>query len=835
MSVFVHMRFLIFAFFAISWQSATVSAQDRLTVDLVLKNQSGIGQAFERNGEVVFEYIRPRAEAPKMMPYYTKPAIDDGSKVLMAVSGDGSDAQRLFEQDNQAAYSFVSDTPFSPSGRYIGIQRARAFRVTPGVFDRKRGDAQFFDAIASVRYSAVFKHRRTFFWLSDEGVLVLAEDEGWAENHSAIAKGPQAQSAAREAAWRGTVTSSVVGGGRYAVRANTSAERRLIKINIRTGKKELIWSARGLADETLSLSPSRRFAFVSYNGSVAAQVGDEPSDRCQDRCHALIDIETSTITDLSKDYMIDRFFFAWSPGGNSLLVTARPRVAPEKESGFYAFHGVSGDVVAFDAQGAVQSDISRHAYQGRLKWATWLSNNSIAFPAAVENGAIGWATVKIGEAPVQLGEAGIGWPERPVARSNGELFFLIDGELIGVSHAKGMRHLTEATGPLSIQSTSTIARRQGDLPPLEEVPFSQDDNAILFFTEDGLLNTRFHLNGESTQLRAATPAALLYTQNEPHHASRLRITYDADDNRADLWTYNTHLACITVSPRPKRVDYLGTEGEWLYGWLFLPVGAAWNDVSVKYPLVVSAYAGTRYPETSADGLLFANPPWDVSLVAPISVPILTAAGYAVLLPSIPLQPRGEASDPMSAIMPSINAALNAALETGQIDESRLALTGHSYGGYTALSVGVQSDRFDAIIAAAAPSNLIGIHGQFTQKNRFDASAVENSVTKDPWGQMRMGSAPWKSEDRYIRNSPLFHAENVETPILLIQGDLDYVHLQQAEEMFTALAEQEKDVQFIRYWGEGHVIDQPQNQRDMWARIFNFLHGSGVTPGPKMVH
>ena len=50
--------------------------------------------------------------------------------------------------------------------------------------------------------------------------------------------------------------------------------------------------------------------------------------------------------------------------------------------------------------------------------------------------------------------------------------------------------------------------------------------------------------------------------------------------------------------------------------------------------------------------------------------------------------------------------------------------------------------------------------------------------------------------------------------MIIPGDLDYVAIQQGEEVFMSLYRQGKRAEFVRYWGEGHVIESPANIRDM---------------------
>ena len=90
----------------------------------------------------------------------------------------------------------------------------------------------------------------------------------------------------------------------------------------------------------------------------------------------------------------------------------------------------------------------------------------------------------------------------------------------------------------------------------------------------------------------------------------------------------------------------------------------------------------------------------------------------------------------------------------------------------------------------------------------------------------MGTMPWRDPERYVSNSPLFFADRVSTPIMLIHGDLDTMGtIYQTEEMFTALHRENKDAMLVTYMGEVHTVEHPQNQRDMWKRIFSFLEWS----------
>jgi len=160
---------------------------------------------------------------------------------------------------------------------------------------------------------------------------------------------------------------------------------------------------------------------------------------------------------------------------------------------------------------------------------------------------------------------------------------------------------------------------------------------------------------------------------------------------------------------------------------------------------------------------------------------------------------------------------------GIADPDRLGLMGHSYGGYGTYALITQTQRFRAAVALAGIADLVSLYGQFDARLRYDAYPYEFLlIGLAEAGQLRMGAPPWQDAERYVRNSPLFAAGDVQTPLLIIQGDMDYVPLQQGEQFFSALYRQGKRARFVRYWGEGHVLQSPANIQDMWQRIFSWF-------------
>ena len=89
------------------------------------------------------------------------------------------------------------------------------------------------------------------------------------------------------------------------------------------------------------------------------------------------------------------------------------------------------------------------------------------------------------------------------------------------------------------------------------------------------------------------------------------------------------------------------------------------------------------------------------------------------------------------------------------------------------------------------------------------------------GQGNMGGTIWEQRDRYFANSPLFLFDNIQTPLLIGQGERDG-DLAPSEAIFTALERLGKPVEYRLYQGEGHVLTQTPNVIDFWHRRLEFL-------------
>jgi dipeptidyl aminopeptidase/acylaminoacyl peptidase len=101
-------------------------------------------------------------------------------------------------------------------------------------------------------------------------------------------------------------------------------------------------------------------------------------------------------------------------------------------------------------------------------------------------------------------------------------------------------------------------------------------------------------------------------------------------------------------------------------------------------------------------------------------------------------------------------------------------------------------------------------------------------------QSRIGGSLWDYPLRFLDNSPLFRADKVQTPLLMIANDEDdAVPWQQGIEFFLALRRLDKEVYMFSYNGEKHGLRRRINQKDYTRRLLEFFdHFLKGAPAPE---
>jgi dipeptidyl aminopeptidase/acylaminoacyl peptidase len=155
-----------------------------------------------------------------------------------------------------------------------------------------------------------------------------------------------------------------------------------------------------------------------------------------------------------------------------------------------------------------------------------------------------------------------------------------------------------------------------------------------------------------------------------------------------------------------------------------------------------------------------------------------------------------------------------------VDRARMAVAGGSYGGYLAVWAIAHTRRYACSVAMRGAYNHVSLHGTGDL-----GSDLSNEFEAMP---------PWESHDRWWRSSPLAHVEAIRTPLLLLHAEEDLrCPVSQAEELFTALRVLERDVELVRFLGDGHELSRGGHPHNRVARLQRLLewYGSSASSEP----
>ena len=294
---------------------------------------------------------------------------------------------------------------------------------------------------------------------------------------------------------------------------------------------------------------------------------------------------------------------------------------------------------------------------------------------------------------------------------------------------------------------------------------------------------------------------LIVTKTDMNHAAEL-FSYEVKNK---LWkqlttintaTYNT----LALSKTEKRY-VTTTDGKKMLVWVILPPNF---DATKKYPTLLYCQGGPQSPLTQSYSFR-----WNFSLMA--------AQGYIVVAPNRRGMPgHGVAwneqisKDWGGQVMDDYLSAIDDVAKESYVDKSKLGCIGASYGGYSVFYLaGIHNNRFKSFIAH---------DGVFNTQSMFGTT---EEVFFNQWD---FGGAYWEKDNKvaqktYTLFNPASHVEKWNTPILIIQGGIDFrVPIGQAQEAFQAAQLRGIKSRFLYFPDENHWVLKPQNAL-VWQREF----------------
>lgn len=404
-------------------------------------------------------------------------------------------------------------------------------------------------------------------------------------------------------------------------------------------------------------------------------------------------------------------------------------------------------------------------------------------------------------------------------RAGQEIYFVSNGALWGVGIEQGM---AVKIAQIPDRQILYIVPQSSDLPWI-----SADGKSTIVVTHDpvGKEDGFYRINlvtGESAKLLESGQCYTCTNVEEDEFTAVTRdeqhVVYFAEDARhhSDLWMADSQFRnprrLTRLDPQFDKYDlgsarliqWLSDDGEPLQGALLLPSD---YQEGKRYPLIVWVYGGSSGSNDFGHFGLVGRGPFNMQLFA--------TRGYAVLAPDAPERLGMPMADLVKTVLPGVNKVV----EMGIADPGRLGVMGHSYGGYTTLALIVQTNRFQAAVEADGMADLIGAYGQ------MDKSGAAFGTSFEGQGQILMGGTPWQFPERYIENSPVFHLDRVETPLMMVHGSEDTaVAAFLGDEVFVGLRRLGKKVDYARYQGEPHSPDQWSyaNQTDLCNRMITWF-------------
>lgn len=250
------------------------------------------------------------------------------------------------------------------------------------------------------------------------------------------------------------------------------------------------------------------------------------------------------------------------------------------------------------------------------------------------------------------------------------------------------------------------------------------------------------------------------------------------------------------------VDWKGTNGEDLQGLVYKPENF---DPEGNYPMMVYFY------ERRSDRIHDHRTPSPSA--STINIPYFVSNGYVVFVPDIVYKEGNPGPSAYDCIVPGVLKVL----DMGFVDEDKIGIQGQSWGGYQVAYLITRTDMFAAAMAGAPVANMTSAYGGIRWGSGMSRMFQYERT------QSRIGGTLWEKPQLYIENSPLFYADQIRTPLLMMHNDNDSaVPWYQGIEMFMALRRLEQPVWMLVYNGEVHNLRQRKNRKDLSIRMSQFF-------------
>lgn len=349
-------------------------------------------------------------------------------------------------------------------------------------------------------------------------------------------------------------------------------------------------------------------------------------------------------------------------------------------------------------------------------------------------------------------------------------------------------------------------------PNVQDVIWSSADDVVYFTAENRDMISLYKLNpysGEIVQL--PMQEELIRQFDVANSAPVLAYRGQSASNPDALYVHDLKKGFSRVITRPSedrlsQVDlqkcqdwnFTNSRGDTIYGRYYLPDNF---DPEKKYPVIVYYYGGCSPTSRSFDSRYpfhaYAALGYVVYVIQPSGA---TGFGQEFASRHVSTAGEGVAQD----IIEGTRKFLEAHPYT---DPQKVGCLGASYGGFMTQYLQTVTDIFAAAVSHAGISDHTSYWGEgYWGYNYSETSMGDNK--------------PWTNPDLYVKQSPLYRADKIHTPILFVHGDSDHnVPVGESIQLFTALKLLGQETALVQIPGEDHWILGYDNQKKWQETIF----------------
>lgn len=329
------------------------------------------------------------------------------------------------------------------------------------------------------------------------------------------------------------------------------------------------------------------------------------------------------------------------------------------------------------------------------------------------------------------------------------------------------------------------------------------------------------VNGEQQKVMFNQPVMISRMQ-QAVHSNKLIYSVESFENAPELVDFEstTNITDFSWQTKPYNwptcevIQYPSSAGDTMNALLIKPKNF---DAKKSYPTIIYYYE--QYSDMRNK---FFTPRPSRSI---INFPHYASNEYIIVVPDIKYNTGYPGKDATNAIVGLTQYLIR---NYRYINREKIGLQGQSWGGYQTAYVITQTNMFAAAMAGAPVSNMTSAYGGIRW-----GSGISRMFQYEH-GQSRIGGTLWNSQQKYIENSPVFFADKVTTPLLMMHNDNDgAVPWYQGIEYYMALRRFNKPVWLLNYNNEEHNLTLMPNRKDLTVRMQQFFdHYLKDAPAPE---